>query len=156
MELIAGSVRAQVQFQRRAGIVCTVRGPSGCYMWRVSIASLQRQLRDFAAERDWEQFHSPKNLVMALAGEVGELTEIFQWLTPDESARVMTAAAGRVREELADVLAYLLRLADVLDVDLEAALAEKIVKNAVKYPAETARSVATKYTDLPSSEGPLD
>ena len=118
--------------------------------------SLQRQLRDFAAERDWEQFHSPKNLVMALAGEVGELMEIFQWLTPDESAMVMTDAAGRVREEMADVLAYLLRLADVLDVDLEAALAEKIVKNALKYPVETARSVATKYTDLPSSEGPCD
>jgi NTP pyrophosphatase (non-canonical NTP hydrolase) len=122
----------------------------------VSIVSLQRQLRDFAAERDWEQFHSPKNLAMALAGEVGELMEIFQWLTPDESATVMTDAAGRVREEMADVLAYLLRLADVLDVDLEAALAEKIVKNAMKYPVETARSVATKYTDLPSSEGPID
>ncbi len=118
--------------------------------------SLQRQLRDFAAERDWEQFHSPKNLVMALAGEVGELMEIFQWLTPDESVRVMTDAAGKVREEMADVLAYLLRLADVLDVDLEAALAEKMVKNAMKYPVETARSVATKYTDLPSSEGPID
>jgi NTP pyrophosphatase (non-canonical NTP hydrolase) len=125
-------------------------------MWRMSIVSLQRQLRDFAAERDWEQFHSPKNLVMALAGEVGELVEIFQWLTPDESARVMTDAAGRVREEMADVLAYLLRLADVLDVDLEAALAEKIVKNATKYPVQTARSVATKYTDLPSTEGPVD
>jgi len=122
----------------------------------MSIVSLQRQLRDFAAERDWEQFHSPKNLVMALAGEVGELMEIFQWLTPDESVRVMTDAAGKVREEMADVLAYLLRLADVLDVDLEAALAEKMVKNAMKYPVETARSVATKYTDLPSSEGPID
>src|SRR5258708_1597206 len=125
-------------------------------MWRVSIASLQRQLRDFAAERDWEQFHSPKNLVMALAGEVGELTEIFQWLTPDESASVMMDAAGRVREEMADVLAYLLRLADVLDVDLETALAEKIVKNAMKYPVGAARSVATKYTDLPDTGEALD
>lgn len=125
-------------------------------MWWMSIANLQRQLRDFAAERDWEQFHSPKNLVMALAGEVGELMEIFQWLTPDESVRVMTDAAGPVREEMADVLAYLLRLADVLDVDLETALAEKIVKNAMKYPVETARSVATKYTGLPSSEGSVD
>jgi len=105
-------------------------------MWRVSIASLQRQLREFAAERDWEQFHSPKNLVMALAGEVGELTAIFQWLTPDESADIMAQAASatRVREEMADVFAYLLRLSDVLGVDLEAALADKIVKNAVKYP----------------------
>src|SRR5262245_9980087 len=125
-------------------------------MWRVSIASLQRDLRDFAVERDWEQFHSPKNLVMALAGEVGELTEIFQWLTPDESARVMAAAATaeRVRDELADVFAYLLRLSDVLGVDLEDALAEKISKNAAKYPVETARSVATKYTDLSGHQEP--
>ena len=112
-------------------------------MWWVSIASLQRQLRDFAVERAWEEFHSPKNLVMALAGEVGELTEIFQWLTPDESAAVMVevASAGRVREEMADVLAYLLRLADVLGVDLEEALAEKIIKNAAKYPVEGSNSV---------------
>jgi dCTP diphosphatase len=124
----------------------------------MSITSLQRELRDFAAERDWDQFHSPKNLVMALAGEVGELTEIFQWLTPDESADVMVqaASAARVREEMADVLAYLLRLADVLGVDLEAALADKIVKNAAKYPVETARSSAAKYTDLSSGERPLE
>jgi NTP pyrophosphatase (non-canonical NTP hydrolase) len=101
------------------------------------IADLQRQLREFAAERDWEQFHSPKNLVMALVGEVGELTELFQWLTPEESARIMadSGAAGMVRDELADVLAYLLRLSDVLGVDLEEALAAKIIKNAAKYPA---------------------
>ena len=127
-------------------------------MWRVSIISLQRKLRDFAVERDWEQFHSPKNLVMALAGEVGELTEIFQWLTPEESADVMVQAASatRVRDEIADVFAYLLRLADVLDVDLEAALADKIVKNASKYPAETARSLATKYNDLSSGDTPFE
>jgi NTP pyrophosphatase (non-canonical NTP hydrolase) len=101
------------------------------------IADLQRQLREFAAERDWEQFHSPKNLVMALTGEVGELTELFQWLTPEASARVMDDAADavKVRDELADVLAYLLRLSDVLGVDLEGALAAKIIKNAAKYPA---------------------
>jgi dCTP diphosphatase len=101
------------------------------------IADLQRQLREFAAERDWEQFHSPKNLVMALTGEVGELTELFQWLTPEQSARVMddAADADKVRDELADVLAYLLRLSDVLGVDLEGALAAKIIKNAAKYPA---------------------
>ena len=122
----------------------------------MSIESLQRQLRGFAAERDWEQFHSPKNLVMALAGEVGELTEIFQWLTPDESARVMAeaATAGSVRDEMADVFAYLLRLSDVLGVDLGDALAEKITKNAAKYPVERARSVAAKYTDLSSPQEP--
>ena len=75
----------------------------------MSIADLQHQLAAFAAERDWEPFHTPKNLVMALVGEAGELTELFQWLTADESARVMDDAdsAGRVRDELADVLAYL-------------------------------------------------
>jgi NTP pyrophosphatase (non-canonical NTP hydrolase) len=124
----------------------------------VSLKSLQHQLRDFAVARDWEQFHSPKNLVMALGGEVGELTEIFQWLTADESADIMkkAASAQNVRDEMADVLAYLLRLADVLDVDLEAALADKIVKNAAKYPVETARSVATKYNDLSGREEPGD
>ena len=116
----------------------------------MTIAGLQRQLRDFAAERDWGRFHTPKNLVMALTGEVGELTELFQWLTPEESAAVLAEPEGatRVSDEMADVLAYLLRLADVLGVDLESALTEKIAKNAVKYPVQTARSVATKYTDL--------
>jgi dCTP diphosphatase len=100
------------------------------------IADLQGQLRDFAAERQWEQFQTPKNLVMALVGEVGELTELFQWLTPEESAQVMADedSATRVRDEMADVLAYLLRLADALNVDIEAALAAKMVKNAAKYP----------------------
>lgn len=103
----------------------------------MTIASLQRALGDFAAERDWGQFHNPKNLVMALVGEVGELTEIFQWLTPEQSAMIMSdeEQADAVRAEIADVFAYLLRLADVLGVDLEAALKAKIVKNAVKYPA---------------------
>lgn len=102
------------------------------------MSNLQCRLREFAAERHWEHFHSPKNLVMALVGEAGELTELFQWLTMDESFRVMDdpACAGKVRDELADVLAYLLRLADVLGVDLEAALAEKIIKNAAKYPVD--------------------
>ena|SRR5690242_9085691 len=100
------------------------------------IADLQRQLREFSVERDWEQFQTPKNLVMALVGEVGELTELFQWLTPEESARIMADAqsAGDVRDEIADVFAYLLRLADALGIDIEAALAAKMIKNAAKYP----------------------
>jgi NTP pyrophosphatase (non-canonical NTP hydrolase) len=120
----------------------------------VSISSLQHEFKAFAADRDWEQFHLPKNLVMALAAEVGELTEIFQWLTASESARIMAdaACASRTRDELADVFAYLLRLADVLDVDLEAALTEKIAKNAVKYPVQASRGTAAKYTDLPGRE----
>ena len=121
----------------------------------MTIASLSGLLRQFAAERDWEQFHTPKNLVMALTGEVGELTELFQWLTPAESADIMAddEMAVRVREEIADVLAYLLRLADVLAIDLDSALTDKIAKNAAKYPVDTSRSVATKYTDLPAPNG---
>ena len=103
----------------------------------MSIDRLQGKLRDFASERDWEQFHTPKNLAMALAGEVGELVAIFQWLDPDESAAAMadSSRAEQVRDEMADVLAYLLRLADVLGVDLADALEAKMIKNARKYPA---------------------
>jgi len=116
----------------------------------MSIPDLQRALREFAAERDWEQFHTPKNLVMALLAEAGELTEIFQWLTPDQAAAAMSdpAVAEHIREEMADVFGYLLRLADVLDVDVERALSAKIPKNAVKYPVHRARGNATKYTGL--------
>lgn len=118
------------------------------------ISDLQRELRGFAAERDWEQFHVPKNLVMALTAEVGELTEIFQWLTPEQAAAVMSdpEVAGHVEDELADVLAYLLRLADILEVDFAQALRSKIQKNAAKYPADLARGTAVKYTALPSRD----
>ena len=104
----------------------------------MSIEGLQAKLRVFSSEREWEPFNTPKNLVMALSGEVGELTEIFQWLTPEQSASVMLnqAEAEHVRDEMADVFAYLLRLADVLGVDLEAALNAKMIKNALKYPVE--------------------
>jgi NTP pyrophosphatase (non-canonical NTP hydrolase) len=120
----------------------------------VTIADLQGQLRSFVAERDWEQFHSPKNLVMALTAEVGELTEIFQWLTPEQSLDVMSdpAAATHVADELADVMAYLLRLADVLQVDLAESLLSKITKNAVKYPTDLVRGTAMKYSNLPGRE----
>ncbi|MGW0699235.1 nucleotide pyrophosphohydrolase [Streptomyces sp. NPDC002867] len=116
----------------------------------MTLPSLQQVLARFAAERDWEQFHTPKNLAMALAGESGELLEIFQWLTPEESAAVMNepGRAARVREEMADVLAYLLRMASVLDLDLEQALLEKIETNRRKYPADLARGRADKYTHL--------
>src|SRR4051812_43641706 len=116
------------------------------------IDHLAAELREFAAERDWNQFHSPKNLVLALAGEVGELASLFQWLTPEESVHVMDDQVGamRVREEVADVFGYLVRLADVLGIDLEAALSDKIRTNAEKYPVSLSRGVATKYSDLPS------
>lgn len=111
---------------------------------------LQRELREFAVQREWQRFHTPKNLVMALAGEVGELVELFQWLTPEESAAVMTQSGQteRVREEVADVFAYLLQLADVLDIDLAAALREKVRRNEQRYPVSLAKGRADKYDQL--------
>jgi dCTP diphosphatase len=116
----------------------------------VELHDLQRELREFAAQRDWQRFHTPKNLVMALTGEVGELVELFQWLTPDESAAVMTrpGQADRVRDEVADVFAYLLRLADVLDIDLAEALREKVRRNEQRYPVALAKGRADKYDQL--------
>jgi NTP pyrophosphatase (non-canonical NTP hydrolase) len=148
-----GTARQLVRSTSRAGHDRDRRsaGSRRWYTWTVTIARLQDQLREFSAERDWEQFHTPKNLVMALTGEVGELSELFQWLTPSESSQIMSdpVRAVQVRDEIADVLGYLLQLADVLGVDVERALTDKIVKNAAKYPAEVSRSKATKYTELP-------
>src|SRR5690349_20930564 len=92
---------------------------------------LSATLRAFVGARDWEKFHTPKNLIMALAGKVGELTELFQWLTPEESLRIMSdkVQADKVRDELADVVVYCLRLADVLDIDLTKAIRAKLKKN---------------------------
>ena len=106
----------------------------------MDIDELTLRLRSFAHERDWQQFHTPKNLVMAMTGEVGELTELFQWLTQEESTNIMRDpdTARQVRHEIADVLAYLLRLSDVLGIDIAAALLEKITINAEKYPVSGA------------------
>jgi dCTP diphosphatase len=112
------------------------------------LVQLRDALRQFAAERDWDQFHSPKNLASALAVEAAELLEPFQWLTEDESRKLSAADLARVREEMADVLNYLVRLADKLDVDLLEAARDKIVKNALKYPAEKARGSARKYSEI--------
>lgn len=100
------------------------------------MAGLAERLREFAAERDWEQFHTPKNLAMALAGEVGELVAEFQWLTPEESARVMAdpEAGARVRAEIGDVMIYLTRLADRLGLDLVEAAIDKLAEAATRYP----------------------
>jgi NTP pyrophosphatase (non-canonical NTP hydrolase) len=107
-------------------------------------------LRSFAAERDWEQFHTPKNLIMALTGEVGELAELFQWLAPEQVAAAVQKAdfLDKVRDEMADVAAYIFRLADVLGVDLGQAMRTKIAKNAQKYPVDKAKGHARKYSDL--------
>jgi dCTP diphosphatase len=112
------------------------------------LAQLRDALRQFADERDWNQFHSPKNLASALAVEAAELLERFQWLTEDQSRRLPPEEHARVREEMADVLNYLVRLADKLDVDLLAAARDKIGKNAAKYPVEKARGTARKYSEL--------
>lgn len=107
---------------------------------------LTRLLADFAAERDWEQFHSPKNLAMALAIEAGELMEHFQWLSEAASAELDPKTQAEVREEIADVLLYLLRLSDRLGIDPIAAADDKLKLNAAKYPAERVRGRADKYT----------
>jgi NTP pyrophosphatase (non-canonical NTP hydrolase) len=104
----------------------------------VTLDDLIQRLRDFAAARDWEQFHTPKNLVMALSGEVGELAALFQWLTPEQSANALAdpAQAAAIRDELADVAIYLIRLADVLGVDLLEAAEAKIDRNEHRFPAK--------------------
>ena len=107
---------------------------------------LKNKLREFAAERDWDQFHSPKNLSMALMGEAAELLEHFQWLTQAQSAQVGEDQLAEIELELADILLYLLRLADKLNVDLVQAAFKKIEINAQKYPAHKARGKSDKYT----------
>jgi dCTP diphosphatase len=109
---------------------------------------LRRRLAEFAAERDWERFHSPKNLAMALAAEAGELLEHFQWLTEEQSAALAPEQREAVALELADIQLYLVRLADRLGIDLIEAAHRKIGINAGKYPVEKARGLARKYTEL--------
>jgi dCTP diphosphatase len=108
---------------------------------------LRDKLRAFTEARDWDQFHSPKNLSMALMVEVAELMEHFQWLTEAQSGNLATEKKTVVAEELADILLYLVRLSDKLDVDLLDAALHKLEKNAVKYPAEQVRGSAKKYSE---------
>jgi len=109
--------------------------------------ALRERIREFAAERDWDRFHSPKNLSMALAAEAGELLELFQWLTEEESRTLDPAKLVQVRHELADVFIYLVRLADRVGVDLLDAAAEKIAINAEKYPVDRVKGDARKYSE---------
>jgi len=110
------------------------------------LTALTEAVRAFAVDRDWEQFHTPKNLAMALAAEVGELLAELQWLTPAESAAVMADldAGARVRAELGDVMIYLTRLADVLGIDLVVAATAKLRDSARRYPVDRARGTAAK------------
>ncbi len=107
---------------------------------------LRDKLRIFAAARDWDQFHSPKNLSMALMVEVAELMEHFQWLTEAQSANPATDKKTEIADELADVLLYLVRISDKLDVDLMQATLSKLEKNALKYPADQVYGNAKKYS----------
>lgn len=110
---------------------------------------IQQKIRAFAEERDWAQFHTPKNIAMALSIETSELMEIFQWLTPEEAQKVMsTPKAEQVRHEMADVAVYLLRMADLLGIDLETAIHEKMKLNAAKYPVDLSKGHARKYDEL--------
>jgi NTP pyrophosphatase (non-canonical NTP hydrolase) len=111
------------------------------------LGELKQRLREFVAERDWDQFHSPKNLAMALSVEAAELVEVFQWLTEEQSASLDALQRRRAAEEMADVLWYLVRIADRLDIDLLQAAAEKLERNAVKYPAERVRGQSRKYDE---------
>jgi NTP pyrophosphatase (non-canonical NTP hydrolase) len=109
---------------------------------------LRDALRAFAAERDWDQFHSPRNLATALAVEAAELLEPFQWMGASEGPELPPATRAAVEEEMADVLLYLVRLADKLDVDLERAARTKMARNAEKYPVEKSRGSSRKYDEL--------
>lgn len=110
--------------------------------------NLKLRLREFAKERDWDQFHSPKNFSMAMIVECAELVEHFQWLTDDQSKELPTDTLKEVRLEMADIFLYLIRLADKLDVNLIDAANDKIKLNALKYPIEKSKGLATKYNKL--------
>ena len=112
------------------------------------LEGLRVQLRDFAAARDWGQFHSPKNLAMALSVEAAELLELFQWLTEAQSRALTPEDHAKVSDEIADVLLYLIRLGDQLGIDPVAAAQRKMVANERKYPADKARGNSKKYTEL--------
>lgn len=111
------------------------------------LRELSAHLDVFAKERDWDKFHTPKNLTMALSAEVGELTEIFQWLTPDESASLSESKLEEVGLELADILIYTLRLSQKLGIDLAAVADKKTKLNEVKYPAKLVYGSSKKYTE---------
>lgn len=113
-----------------------------------SLTQLRDALRRFAAERDWDQFHFPKNLAIALSVEASELLEHFQWVPDRDSAALPDETRAKVREELADVLLYLIRLADKLDIELATAAFDKLAINAEKYPVHKARGSSKKYTEL--------
>lgn len=112
------------------------------------LEEIKLKLREFAKERDWDQFHSPKNFSMALIVECAELVEHFQWLTDEQSKRLPDDSLDEVSLEMADIMIYLIRLADKLDVDLIDSVKRKMALNAIKYPVEKSKGLATKYNKL--------
>src|SRR5579871_167285 len=112
------------------------------------LKALQEDIRRFVIERDWEQFHSPKNLAMAMSVEASEVVEIFQWLSEEESARLSPDKLEHLKDELADVYTYLIRLASKYEIDLVAAARAKMKKNALKYPVAKAKGSMRKYNEL--------
>lgn len=111
---------------------------------RDKLIELRNELRQFTTARDWPQYHTPKNLAMALIVEAAELVEHFQWMTPEQSQALSDEQLAAVRDEVADTLIYLVELADVLDIDLIAAARDKMAKNAIKYPAPISVKTADK------------
>ena len=106
------------------------------------------KIRKFRDDRDWKQFHDPKNLAVSISIEAAELLELFQWMSGEEASRYAAGNKERVSEEIADVAIYLIELADITGIDLAQAIEAKLEKNAKKYPVEKSRGVSTKYTDL--------
>jgi dCTP diphosphatase len=115
-----------------------------------SIAGLQDRIKTFSEERDWDQFHTPKNLIMAATTEMGELAEVLQWKSDEEAAEFLKSQYGkeRISEEIADVAIYLIRLCQKLDLNFVQILSEKISQNDEKYPIDKSRGTSKKYTDL--------
>ena len=112
------------------------------------LEEIKLRLREFAKERDWDQFHSPKNFSMALIVECAELVEHFQWLTDEKSKHLPEETLDEVSLEMADIMIYLIRLADKLDVDLLETVERKMTLNAIKYPVKKSKGLATKYNKL--------
>ena len=116
----------------------------------LDLGALQEHLAEFARAREWDRFHSPKNLALAIASETGELAELFQWVTEEESRGIAQdeGRRARVADELADILQYIIRMADILDISLPEALWRKLRENEARYPVALARGNAKKYTEF--------
>ena len=112
----------------------------------MDIEKIKQRIQKFSDDRNWDEFHNPKNLVMALNGEVGELNEIFQWLNFEESMNLPDDVLAHTKEEVADIAIYLLRICMKLDINLEEAILNKMTKNEKKYPVETSRGGSKKYS----------